>query len=177
MAMLSGALSRRSSRSMKVTVSYMEEVATPFREGFLTQVTEETLRRCPLGGLAQKEEISLNVVAVTPERIRELNKTYREKDAVTDILSFGEYADTDAVERETAPALFLGEIFFCQEVITQAAEEDAVTLEHEMTYVFSHGILHLLGYDHSDEMFALQDAVTEALITHKNKQPPEKKSL
>lgn len=151
---------------MPVTVQYTEEIATPFQEDFFVRVAEETLSRCPLRGLAAKESVTFNVVAVTPEKIRELNKTYRGKDAVTDILSFGEYADTALFEQDTQASVFLGEIFFCLDVIAEAAEEDGVTLEHEMTYVYSHGILHVLGYDHSDEMFALQDAVTEHLMKH-----------
>lgn len=149
---------------MQVTVHFTSEVATLLPEDFFVRVAEETLRRCPLRGLAGKESVVLNAIAVSPEKIRELNKTYRGKDAVTDILSFGEYADTGVFEQETQKEIFLGEIFFCQDVIAQAAQEDEVTLEHEMTYVFSHGILHVLGYDHSDEMFAQQDAVTEHLM-------------
>lgn len=149
---------------MQVTVHFTPEVPTLLAEDFFARVAEETLRRCPLRGLADKESVTLNVISVAPEKIRELNKTYRGKDAVTDILSFGEYADTAAFEQETRKEIFLGEIFFCQDVIAEAAQEDGVTLEHEMTYVFSHGILHVLGYDHSDEMFAQQDAVTEYLM-------------
>lgn len=154
---------------MQVTVHFIPEVATPLSEDFFVRVAEETLRRCPLHGLHDKESVTLNVVAVTPEKIQELNKTYRGKDAVTDILSFGEYVDTVAFEQETRKEIFLGEIFFCQDVIAQAAQEDEVTLEHEMTYIFSHGILHVLGYDHCDEMFAQQDAVTEHLMKFSGK--------
>lgn len=148
---------------MRVTVHYTEEVATPFQGTFLTQIAEETLKRCPLSALTRKQAIMLNAVAVSPEKIQELNRTYRGKDAVTDILSFGEYTDTVAFEQDRESAVFLGELFFCQDVIAEAAKEDQVTTEHEMIYVFSHGVLHLLGYDHSDEMFAIQDAVTECL--------------
>lgn len=149
---------------MDVTVQYTEEVATPFEENFFQRVARETLVRCPLQALQEKERVTLNVVAVSREKIRELNATYRQKDSVTDILSFGEYANTEALEREKEKQVFLGELFFCQDFIADAAKEDGVTLEHEMVYIFSHGVLHLLGYDHSDEMFALQDTVTEVLV-------------
>lgn len=167
MAMSCGGSLSPSFLSMRVRVRYTEEVTTPVQEMFLTVVAKETLERCPLAGLARKEEVSLNVIAVSPERIQELNRTYRGKDAVTDILSFGEYADTEALEQDLVPDVFLGEIFFCQQVIADAAQQDAVSIEHELTYVFSHGVLHLLGYDHSDEMFALQDAVTGTLMKQK----------
>ncbi len=155
--------------SMQVIVRYTEEVTTPFKEAFFYQVAEETLKRCSshVKGLQEKEAVSFNVIAVSSEKIQELNKTYRQKDAVTDILSFGEYTDLKEFESDGEESVFLGELFFCQDFIAEAAKEDDVTQEHEMTYVFSHGVLHLLGYDHSPEMFALQDAVTEHLMTKK----------
>ncbi len=148
---------------MKVTVHFTDEAGTAWQEDFFAQVTEETLKRCPLPSLHEKKEVTLNAIVVSEEKIRELNKTYRNKDKVTDILSFGEYSDTAAFEADTGKKIFLGELFFCHDFITVAAKEDAVTAEHEMIYVFSHGVLHLLGYDHGDEMFAIQDAVTEQL--------------
>lgn len=156
-------------RNMRVVVRYTEEVATPFKETFFHRVAEETLKRCAsqVQALQEKEEVSLNVIAVSSEKIKELNKTYRAKDAVTDILSFGEYTDIKDFENDTEEAVFLGELFFCQDFIAEAAKEDEVTGEHEMIYVFSHGVLHLLGYDHSPEMFALQDVVTEQCMIEK----------
>lgn len=153
--------------NMRVVVRYTEEVATPFDETFFQRVAEETLGRCAAQPqvLLEKEEVSLNVIAVSAEKIKELNKTYRGKDAVTDILSFGEYTDIKDFENDTEKTIFLGELFFCQDFIVDAAKEDEVTEEHEMIYVFSHGVLHLLGYDHSPEMFALQDTVTEQMMT------------
>ncbi len=150
--------------SMRAITQVSREVPTPLDDAFFQHVAEETFRQCSSSLTAGKEEITLNVVAVSPERIRELNQTYRSKDAETDILSFSEYTDTVAFQSDKRPHVFLGEIFFCQEVIAAAAEEDEVTGAHEMTYVFSHGVLHLLGYDHSDEMFRIQDTVTESLM-------------
>lgn len=154
---------------MEVVVRYTEEVATPFEEAFFNRVAQETLKQCPLTVLQEKEEVSLNVIAVSSEKIKELNRTYLKKDAVTDILSFGEYTDTKDFESDTEKKVFLGELFFCQDFITEAAKEDGVTVEHELVYVFSHGVLHLLGYDHSPDMFAFQDAVTEQCMTEKKK--------
>lgn len=147
---------------MKVVLSYTQEVRTPWKEAFLFAIAKETLVLCAVPQW-QEKTISLNAVAVSPEKISELNLTYRGKDAVTDILSFGEYAERTMLAQETAPEIFLGELFFCQEFIAEAAETDHVSLEREMAYIFSHGILHLLGYDHSEKMFALQDTVTDRL--------------
>ncbi len=150
---------------MKVSVEYTEEVQTSFHKTFLLRIATETLTLCPGITLKQHDVLSLTAIAVSPERIRELNRDYRKKDAVTDILSFGEYEDMEALARDQSKRLFLGELFFCYDFIVAAAVEDAVSVEHEMVYIFSHGILHLLGYDHSEEMFAIQDAVTENMIS------------
>lgn len=149
---------------MNVLLHLTAEVSILFDESFFLRVTQETLKECPFVLLEGKEEITLNVVAVSKEKIQELNKTYRNKDAVTDILSFSEYADTEAFQADEQKKIFLGEIFFCQDVIMEAATEDGLTGDHEMIYVFSHGVLHLVGYDHSDEMFSIQDTVTEYLV-------------
>ena len=148
---------------MHVILEYTAEVETPFSEDFLQRVASRTLEECRFSFL-QGKEISLNVVAVTPERIQELNARHRGKDSVTDILSFGEYVDRDALKQAAEEEIFLGEIFFCPTFIEKAAEEDGGALEREMIYIFSHGVLHLVGFDHEDEMFAIQERVTDMLV-------------
>ncbi|MDP3957307.1 MAG: rRNA maturation RNase YbeY [bacterium] len=147
---------------MHVVLEYTGEIATPFSEDFFQTITSRTLEECQFPFL-QGKDISLNVVAVSPEKIQGLNVQYRGKDSVTDILSFGEYADREALEQAAGEEIFLGEIFFCPSFIERAAEEDEVTFEREMIYIFSHGVLHLAGFDHEEEMFAIQERVTDIL--------------
>lgn len=146
---------------MHLTLEYTEEAKTPFSEKFFQTIAEKTLEECQFSFLEEKE-ISLNVIAVSSEKIRELNTRYRGKDSVTDVLSFGEYTDRDALEEGEEEQIFLGEIFFCPTFIENAAKEDDVTFEREMVYIFSHGVLHLVGFDHEEEMFAIQESVTDA---------------
>ncbi|OGI21349.1 MAG: rRNA maturation RNase YbeY [Candidatus Moranbacteria bacterium RIFCSPHIGHO2_01_FULL_55_24] len=149
---------------MQVIVEHIEETATPFSAAFLQDVAERTLSR--VQGLFPEEArtCELSAIAVSEEKIRELNGEYRGKDAVTDILSFAEYADAEALKESAESQIVLGELFYCPSFILMAAQEDGISQEHEMAYIFSHGILHLLGYDHTDEMFALQDSVTEEVV-------------
>ncbi|TXI34576.1 MAG: rRNA maturation RNase YbeY [Candidatus Moraniibacteriota bacterium] len=152
---------------MRLRLEYVSEVATvpaSLDQDFFERIATETLKRVPLDSLKDKESITLSAVLVSPERIQELNRTYRGKDKVTDILSFGDYTDIESLRRDGAKDIFLGELFFCYDFISQSATEDEVSVTHEMIYVFSHGILHLLGYDHCDEMFAIQDSVTATLV-------------
>ena len=62
----------------------------------------------------------------------------------------------------------LGEIFICSDVCIAQAKEYNHSLKREMTFLFTHGLLHLLGYDHmvkedEEEMFKLQDEIMEVL--------------
>ncbi len=145
---------------MDVAFEYTAEEDAGLPEEFFRTVAIRTLEAAAFPSFLEKR-IELNAVAVSEEKIRELNRTYRSKDSVTDILSFGEYQDASAIQSETASEIFIGELFFCPGFIRGAAAEDGVSLEKEMAYVFSHGVLHLLGFDHTDEMFAIQDGIAE----------------
>lgn len=151
---------------MHVTLEYTEEVKTPFSEKFFQTIAQRTIEECQLPFLDGKE-VHINVVAVSEKKIQELNTTYLGKERVTDILSFGEYAKKKVLEQEVEKEVFLGEIFFCPVFIENAAKEDSVTFEREMVYIFSHGVLHLVGFDHEEEMFAIQEKVTDVFTGEK----------
>ncbi len=106
---------------------------------------------------------SLSAVAVSQEEIRRLNHEYRGKESTTDILSFWNFASVAELLQEKSATIELGELFFAPEFIEQAAKEDAISYRREMAYIFSHGVLHLIGYDHEPEMFLIQDQITDRL--------------
>lgn len=98
---------------------------------------------------------------VDNERIHELNRDYRGIDRATDVLSFamnesldGEleivYAAEEGEEHETVPDV-LGDIIISVTRAKEQAEEYGHSLEREIGFLFVHGFLHLLGYDHQDE--------------------------
>lgn len=145
---------------MRVILEYIAEVKTPFQEKFFQDIALRTLEECQFAFL-QGKEIRLTAVSVSEEKIRELNGGFRAKDAVTDILSFGEYATRKELAEAASEEIFLGELFFCPSFIEAAATEDEVTYKREMAYIFSHGVLHLVGFDHEEEMFAIQEKITD----------------
>ena len=111
----------------------------------------------------------LNLVSL--EQIHQINKEYRKIDRPTDVISF---AFEDHVEGEKTIILTkdlprdLGEIFICVDRCTEQAKEYQHSIEREMSFLFTHGLLHLLGYDHmkkEDEevMFKIQDEIMELL--------------
>jgi len=136
----------------------------------------------------RKEEVERGIVTLTltdDEGIRELNRQYRGLDKPTDVLSFslieGEQADIryeDEYEsfeegeegwedEEKAGDPFsdlLGDIVISVPRAEAQAEEYGHSFERELGFLFVHGFLHLLGYDHGDEdeekaMFAKQEEV------------------
>ncbi len=112
-------------------------------------------------------EYIIEVNLVSDEEIQAINKAYRGKDAPTDVISF---AFLDSIETEVAikgdvPRL-LGEIMISYETAERQAKKYGHSVQREMKFLFAHGILHLLGYNHetTDQekvMFALQDQILD----------------
>ena len=90
----------------------------------------------------------LNIVIVDNKKIQEINRDYRGKDAVTDVISFA-FEEVKDVDYDNIR--FLGEIYICYERCKEQAAEFGHTVRREFSYLAVHGLLHLLGYDHMNE--------------------------
>ena len=125
--------------------------------------------------LGQPKKLSVVATFVDGEEIRQLNSQYRNIDKVTDVLSFptidnyghgvidiGKYPYE--VDGRTG-YLNLGDIFICMDVAKKQAEEYGHSLKRESAFLFLHGLLHLLGYDHMlDEDKKLMREVEEKIM-------------
>jgi len=95
----------------------------------------------------------LSLVLTDDDKIQDLNKKYRNKDKVTDVLSFEE----------------LNEIFICLPEAQRQARLLKTSLKLELTRLLVHGIVHLKGYDHeksereAERMFALEKKIFEKI--------------
>jgi|SRR5690625_1864881 len=100
---------------------------------------------------AEKENVSKNtevsIMFVDNKKIQELNFRYRNKDKVTDVLSFA--LDLSNHEQKGIP-LPLGDIVISIEQAEKQAKEYQHSLKRELGFLTVHGFLHLLGYDHMD---------------------------
>ena len=98
------------------------------------------------------ESASVDVTLVSNRKIRAYNRDYRNIDRATDVLSFplGENGEYDA-DPET-DALLLGDIVISLERAAEQAEEYGHSFEREVGFLTVHSMLHLLGYDHIDEV-------------------------
>ena len=90
-----------------------------------------------------------NVIFINDEEIRNLNKTYRDIDRKTDVISFAleDYNDNikDSIIR------VLGDIYISIDTAYEQASMYGHSKEREVCFLTTHGILHLLGYDHMEE--------------------------
>ena len=98
--------------------------------------------------LLEVENPVFNVVLVDEDRIREINREYRDKDSVTDVISFA-FEESDNIHVENLR--FLGEIYICVKRAEEQAKEYGHSFKREICYLTVHGLLHLLGYDHMNE--------------------------
>lgn len=101
-------------------------------------------------------DITLRIVDA--DEIQELNRDYRGKDKPTNVLSFPFEMPEGLPADAMAP--LLGDIIICDSVVRQEANEQHKTLQAHWAHMVTHGVLHLLGYDHIDDDDA---AVMEAL--------------
>ena len=112
------------------------------------------------------ENAIFNIIFVTNEEIHKINKQYRNVDRVTDVISF---ALEDNKDIELDNIRVLGDIYIAIDVAYNQAIEYGHSRQREVSFLATHGILHLLGYDHMEEaeekvMFKLQ----EELLTKYN---------
>ncbi|MFD9627813.1 rRNA maturation RNase YbeY [Peribacillus muralis] len=138
------------------------------------EVTEEAqqLVASILQFAAKKEKLEdnteLSVTFVDNDRIREINKEYRHKDAATDVISFA-LEEMGEGEMEIVGAgvpRMLGDIIISIERTKEQAEEYGHSFDRELGFLALHGFLHLLGFDHMNDeeekvMFTKQKEILE----------------
>jgi probable rRNA maturation factor len=154
--------------------------------GTRTVVDEELVARL-VARVLEEEDVrgaEVDVTFVGERRMRQINREYRDKDEVTDVLSFpleeweadtavaasvapdlGEVAEA-VVAGEAGPPLMLGDIMVCTRRALRQAAEDELPPSLEVAVLLAHGTLHLLGYDHETDagQMALRQAELLELV-------------
>lgn len=116
--------------------------------------------------LVNKLELSkceFNIVIVDNKKIHEINREYRNVDRETDVISF---AMEDNMDIKYEDFRLLGDIYISIDKCYEQAKEYGHSRIREICFLATHGILHLLGYDHMEdddekEMFLLQDELLD----------------
>lgn len=124
-----------------------EEIDIAFYENLLKHFLEDL----------EVSEAILSIILVDNKEIHEINKTYRNKDYPTDVISFALEDDKTMI----SPVRVLGDIFISLDKAHEQAEAYGHSFKRELSFLMIHGLLHLLGYDHESKeeeeiMFSLQ---------------------
>lgn len=114
----------------------------------------------------KNDELCCSVIYVDSAAIQEINRDYRGLDKPTDVISFAlqdseDEMILDELENE------IGDIFINIDYVVSQAKEYGHSIDREVRFLFTHGLLHLLGYDHMNEedekvMFHYQDVILDA---------------
>lgn len=149
--------------------------------GFETEVEDaqgvrELIQACATRVLESEGvpfDAEIDVTVVDADAIRQLNAEYRDKDAVTDVLSFPMYEFYNGEPQEELDAepdtgcVMLGDMILCYTRAVEQAAEFGHSPARECGYLTTHSVLHLLGYDHerNDEDTRLMRAKEEDNLT------------
>ncbi len=156
---------------MSVTLEWNSELEEEIPGRWIEQLTDLLQRTAAAEGITAGE---VALTFVDNAAIQELNRTYRGLDKPTDVLSFALHDEVDddltivygeELEAELEDDL-LGDIVISVERAKEQAAEYGHSLEREIGFLFVHGFLHLLGYDHQDEeaekrMFGKQERILQ----------------
>ena len=117
----------------------IDEFGVDFKYDYLNDVINHTL---------EKENVKnayFDVIFIDDEKMHEMNKEYRGIDRTTDVLSFA-LEDNEVIKTEVRE---LGDIFVSIPKMKAQAEEYGHSEKRELSFLVCHGLLHLLGYDHT----------------------------
>ena len=112
-----------------------------------------------------ERDYEVSVILVSAAEIHQINQKYRHIDRPTDVISFALKDSADEIMLDEIDAE-LGDIFINVEAVKAQALEYGHSECREISFLCTHGLLHLLGYDHmkeedEKEMFALQDVILD----------------
>lgn len=128
---------------MEIDFALINEVAD-FKEDYnqvYQEIIKETAKQLDIGN-----DLELSCIFVDDNKIHEINKQYRNIDRSTDVISFA-LEDSEQFYVEGMPRS-LGDIFISIDHAKTQAEEYGHSMKREMCFLFTHGLLHLLGFDH-----------------------------
>lgn len=130
-------------------------------EAVIDEVEFAELARFVLGEMHVAEGAELAIMFVDEPAMEQLHIQWMDEPGPTDVLSFPMDELRPGTAEEPTPPGLLGDIVVCPSVAAEQAAKAGHTAEEEMLLLTTHGILHLLGYDHVEpeeekEMFALQ---------------------
>ena len=116
------------------------------------EIIQDVIKTCYKQEKIENSKLIITITLTTPENIKEINKTYRDIDRATDVLSFPIF-EKDELDKKIEKKDFeiedmLGDIVISIEKVEEQAVEYGHSFERELSYMVVHGFYHLMGYDH-----------------------------
>ncbi|PCI25392.1 rRNA maturation RNase YbeY [Candidatus Peregrinibacteria bacterium] len=153
-----------------ITQNFPEKLITPDQiQNIFDTVVSVIIKKEPaFQSWCESTNMTLVLLFVEGEEMKEINNQSRGKNEETDVLSFPYFIDfTQSIPKEEA---LFGELFFLESRLKEQAEYMKHSLEKEFTVLLIHGILHVFGYDHIDddeydEMKALEEKISSCLLS------------
>ncbi len=147
---------------MEIDLALISQVET-IKDEYEKDLNDIVATACEI--LNINEDIELSCIIVDVDKIHEINRDYRKLDRPTDVISFA-LEDSEQIVGPNLRAL--GDIFICDEYVFNQAREYGHSTRREFCFLFTHGLLHLLGYDHMDEteaeaMYEMQNRILTKL--------------
>ena len=121
-------------------------------EGFENEIVYEDIEKYIIDVLTKEyesdREVYVSVLLTGNEEIQRVNREFRDKDMPTDVISFA-YHDNDEADNGLYDSL--GDIIISLERVEEQRKDYGHSFKREFYYVLTHGLLHLMGYDHMEE--------------------------
>ena len=139
-------------RELMIKVFFNQAVKSPLSPAVVEKIVNLAARQ------EKKIQGEVEIKVVGNNEIKKINRLYRGKNEVTDVLSFAWQED------QPIPGNFLGQIYLSAPRLARQAKSFGVPFREEFIRMLVHGLLHLVGYDHcrpgdAKKMFKLQDEI------------------
>ena len=132
-----------------IDFDFVKERAKKFFEYLISQ--PEIYQKCCLKDY-EYQTVSFDFLFCDSRTTHAINIEYRSKNYPADIITFAVFADSDENERFVLDGdINLGEIIIAPDKMIEGAKEKGISKEDELSFFISHGIMHLLGFDHQTQ--------------------------
>lgn len=166
-------------QSCKISIDLDEAIIEFCKKNTKGNIDIEKYIQSIVETIAAEEKICVNelyvsISSASKEEIKQINSKYREIDRITDVLSFPIFTKEEIEEiisekndEKKLKSLELGDIIICLDVVKVQAIEYETGILRELLYMITHGMCHLVGYDHLNNEEKAQMRKLEEKILHK----------
>ena len=169
-------MKKTNNKKIDITLNTLDESKVPIGKALYKKTTKKIVETLiNLSEINQNSAVfdndfktlSFEISFCNDKTIREINSTYRGKDKATDVITFALFVD-DENSIVIDNNIELGEIIISTQTLERQAKENNNTLEVELYTLTTHGILHLLGFDHLtqkdyDFVVGIQEKIIKSL--------------